>query len=84
MSEQKPPRSTNRGERTRPESSTDGSQMSAERSSKAISRQRSPKRRSRSLRAGLAVVGGRAAGALSRRLHLGGGTSIAGLVAQRL
>src|SRR5216684_3821792 len=37
-----------------------------------------------SLRAGLAVVGGRAAGALSRRLHLGGGTSIVGLVAQRL
>ena len=35
-------------------------------------------------RASLAVVGGRAAGALSRRLHLGGGTSIAGLVAQRL
>src|SRR6266699_6261078 len=84
MSEQKPHRSTNRGERTRPESSTDGSQMSAERSSKAISRQRSPKRRSRSLRAGLAVMGGRAAGALSRRLHLGGGTSIAGMVAQRL
>src|SRR5712691_9685322 len=37
-----------------------------------------------SLRAGLAVVGGRAAVALSRRLHLGGGTSIAGIVAQRL
>ena len=37
-----------------------------------------------SLRAGLAVVGGRAAGALSRRLHLGGGTSIVGLVAQRV
>ncbi len=37
-----------------------------------------------SLRAGLAVVGGRAAGALSRRLHLGGGTSIAGIVAQRV
>lgn len=36
------------------------------------------------LQASLAVVGGRAAGALSRRLHLGGGTSIAGLVAQRL
>jgi UDP-N-acetylmuramyl tripeptide synthase len=30
------------------------------------------------------VVGGRTAGALSRRLHLGGGTSIAGVVAQRL
>jgi lipid II isoglutaminyl synthase (glutamine-hydrolysing) len=41
-------------------------------------------RRRSSLRAGLAVMGGRAAGALSRRLHLGGGTSIAGLVAQRL
>ena len=37
-----------------------------------------------SLRASLAVVGGRTAGALSRRLHLGGGTSIAGVVAQRL
>lgn len=36
------------------------------------------------LRASLAVVGGRTAGALSRRLHLGGGTSIAGVVAQRL
>src|SRR5436190_10094619 len=42
------------------------------------------KRRRSSLRAGLAVLGGRAAGALSRRLHLGGGTSIAGVVAQRL
>ena len=37
-----------------------------------------------SLRAGLAIVGGRTAGALSRRLHLGGGTSIVGLVAQRV
>lgn len=37
-----------------------------------------------SLRASLAVVGGRTAGALSRRFHLGGGTSIAGVVAQRL
>src|SRR5712692_8261211 len=42
------------------------------------------KKRRISLRAGLAVVGGRAAGALSRRLHLGGGTSIAGIVAQRV
>src|SRR6266568_6078284 len=42
------------------------------------------KRRRSSLRAGLAVIGGRAAGALSRRLRLGGGTSIVGLVAQRL
>src|SRR5205085_11188301 len=36
-----------------------------------------------SLRAGLAVIGGRAAGALSRRLHIGGGTSVVGIVAQR-
>ncbi len=42
------------------------------------------RRSSNSLRASLAVVGGRTAGALSRRLHLGGGTSIAGVVAQRL
>jgi lipid II isoglutaminyl synthase (glutamine-hydrolysing) len=42
------------------------------------------RRRHFSLRAGLAVVAGRAAGALSRRLHLGGGTSIVGMVAQRL
>ncbi len=46
------------------------------------------KRRSRhrrgSLRAGLAVVAGRTAGALSRRLHLGGGTTIVGAVAQRV
>src|SRR5579859_1725294 len=37
-----------------------------------------------SLRAGLVVLSGRAAGAISRRLHLGGGTSIVGVVAQRL
>src|SRR5581483_3208312 len=37
-----------------------------------------------SRRASVAVVGGRTAGALSRRLLLGGGTSIAGVVAQRL
>jgi lipid II isoglutaminyl synthase (glutamine-hydrolysing) len=42
------------------------------------------RRRRSSLRAGLAVVSGRAAGALSRRLHLGGGTSIVGIVAERL
>jgi lipid II isoglutaminyl synthase (glutamine-hydrolysing) len=42
------------------------------------------KRPGDALRASVAVVGGRTAGALSRRLHLGGGTSIAGIVAQRL
>jgi UDP-N-acetylmuramyl tripeptide synthase len=36
------------------------------------------------VRAGLAVIAGRTAGALSRRLHLGGGTSIVGVVAQRV
>ena len=35
-------------------------------------------------RAGLAVALGRTAGAISRRIHLGGGTSIVGVVAQRV
>ncbi len=48
-------------------------------------RRRPPRKRSRpSLRAGLAVVAGRTAGALSRRFHVGGGTSIVGIVAQRV
>src|SRR2546423_320563 len=42
------------------------------------------KRRQHVLRAGLAIVAGRAAGAISRRLHLGGGTSVVGIVAQRI
>jgi UDP-N-acetylmuramyl tripeptide synthase len=46
-------------------------------------RKRRPPRRRSSLRAGLAVVAGRTAGALSRRFHLGGGTSVVGVVAQR-
>jgi lipid II isoglutaminyl synthase (glutamine-hydrolysing) len=84
MSEQKPPGSTKKETRKRPMSSTKD-QVPANRSSKAASSKRVSKRRKRSsLRAGLAVMGGRAAGALSRRLHLGGGTSIAGIVAQRL
>lgn len=33
---------------------------------------------------GLAIIAGRTAGAVSRRLHLGGGTSIAGMVARRI
>jgi lipid II isoglutaminyl synthase (glutamine-hydrolysing) len=84
MSEQKPPRSTKREARKRPGSDGTKDQMPAKRSSKATRSQRVMKRRRSSLRAGLAVMGGRAAGALSRRLHLGGGTSIAGIVAQRL
>src|SRR5689334_2082705 len=43
-----------------------------------------PPRRQNFLRAGVAVVAGRSAGALSRRLHLGGGTSIVGMVAERV
>ena len=43
---------------------------------RATNSKRSAKRQTRSLQAGLAVMGGRAAGAISRRLHLGGGTSI--------
>ncbi len=39
---------------------------------------------SNSWRAGLAVALGRTAGAISRRVHLGGGTSIVGVVAQRV
>src|SRR5947209_11393926 len=50
----------------------------------AANGKRPAKRQRSSLRAGLAVLGGRAAGAFSRRLHLGGGTSITGIVAQRL
>src|SRR6266536_6217624 len=85
MSEQKPPHFTNREARKRSVSNSTESQMPANHSSKTPSNQHAFKGRQRiSLRAGLAVMGGRAAGALSRRLHLGGGTSIAGLVAQRL
>src|SRR6266852_3036204 len=51
---------------------------------RAANSKRPAKRRPLSLRAGLAVMGGRAAGAISLRLRLGGGTSIAGVVAQRL
>ncbi len=49
-----------------------------------VPRRARQKRRQPSLRAGLAVVAGRTAGALSRRFHVGGGTSIVGVVAQRV
>jgi len=85
MSEQKPPRSTGREVRKRRENSgKNAGRQTADHPIKATGSRRLAKRRSSSLRAGLAVMGGRAVGALSRRLHLGGGTSIAGLVAQRL
>ncbi len=60
------------------------SEVNRKQSSAGDRSQRVTKRRRTSLRAGVAVIGGRAAGALSRRLHLGGGTSIVGIVAQRL
>src|SRR5437867_13050219 len=85
MSEQKPTRSTKRAARKRSVSNSTEDQMPANHSSKTPSNQHAFKRRQRSsLRAGLAVIGGRAAGALSRRLHIGGGTSIAGMVGQHL
>ena len=85
MSEEKPLDSMKEDARTWSVSNITKDQIPANRSSKAASSKGISKRRQRrSLRAGLAVMGGRAAGALSRRLHLGGGTSIAGMVAQRL
>ena len=85
MSEQKAPGSTKKEARKRSMSNSTRDQMSASRSSKVAGSKHVLKRQQRrSLRAGLAVMGGRAAGALSRRQHLGGGTIIAGMVAQRL
>ncbi|WP_201362094.1 MurT ligase domain-containing protein [Dictyobacter formicarum] len=51
---------------------------------KGITRKPRPMRRQRAVRAGVAVMAGRTAGAISRRLHIGGGTSIVGVVAQRV
>jgi lipid II isoglutaminyl synthase (glutamine-hydrolysing) len=67
----------------RKNSSTDSTPAAVDHYAKTTGSRHLPRRRS-SLRAGLAVIGGRAAGALSRRLRLGGGTSIAGIVAQSL
>jgi len=83
MSKQKPPRPKQGDVRKRRKNrGTDTIQPVAD--LQTTSSQHLTKRRRSSIRAGLAVMGGRTAGALSRRLHLGGGTSIAGLVAQRL
>ncbi len=46
--------------------------------------QKDQKHRTSSWRAGTAIFLGRAAGAISRRIHVGGGTSIVGVVAQRV
>ena len=83
MPEKKPSPPVDREKRAqRRKSEKDSSPSSTAR--RAANSKRPAKRRPLSLRAGLAVMGGRAAGAISRRLHLGGGTSIAGVVAQRL
>src|SRR5258708_7868720 len=66
---------------------TDGEQRESQKDHSQSANQRQQdrkKHRQHVLRAGLAVVAGRAAGAISRRLHLGGGTSIVGIVAQRI
>ncbi len=53
-------------------------------SPKEVGRKLYPQHQRNTVRAGLAVIAGRTAGALSRRFHLGGGTSIVGVVAQRV
>lgn len=80
MPKQRPSRSSESDARKRQEQSGTGFMRAAsERQGR-----RAAKRPRSFLRAGLAVFAGRAAGALSRRLGLGGGTSIAGLVAGRI
>ncbi len=83
MPEKKPALPSKSERRARPQKSEQGTSPSSQ-AKRTIGSKRSSKRQRISLRAGLAVVGGRAAGAISRRLGLGGGTSIAGVVAQRL
>jgi UDP-N-acetylmuramyl tripeptide synthase len=85
MSDQKSSDAATEETRNKTTSSSKKDELQTNRSNKEVSSKRVTKRRQNSsLRAGLAVVGGRAAGALSRRFHRGGGTSIAGMVAQRL
>src|SRR5579863_2100691 len=83
MPEKKPSPPVEREKRTRQRKSG-GISSSSKTVRQATDGKSFAKRRRPSMRAGLAVMGGRAAGAISRRLHLGGGTSIAGVVAQRL
>ena len=83
MPEKKPSPPVDREKRARQRKSEKETSLSST-VRRAGSSKRPAKRQTRSLRAGLAVIGGRAAGAISRRLRLGGGTSIAGVVAQRL
>ena len=83
MPEKKPSLPSRQERRVRQQESEQGRSPSSQ-APGATGGKQSSTRRGISLRAGLAVVGGRAAGAISRRLGLGGGTSIAGVVAQRL
>jgi UDP-N-acetylmuramyl tripeptide synthase len=85
MSEEQPARQAKRAQRKQRERSgttlVDNTTAPSSLSARSDGRQSA---QHGSLRAGMAVFGGRTAGALSRRLHLGGGTGIAGIVAQRL
>ncbi|HLJ35143.1 MAG TPA: MurT ligase domain-containing protein [Ktedonobacteraceae bacterium] len=89
MPKQKSPRLVSREKRsgkskrrqTQTDKTFDGKNLSHTISSRDGARRSSQRT---SLRAGFAVMGGRTMGALSRRLHLGGGTSVVGIVAQRL
>ncbi|HKV83027.1 MAG TPA: hypothetical protein VJN88_00630, partial [Ktedonobacterales bacterium] len=71
------------------ENSSSGGATPPARSSAHAAEQRSeltvaPSSTLRRVRAALAVVAGRSAGALARRLRFGGGTSLPGLVARRV
>ncbi len=65
------------------ERETDQAPLAADRLKDTKGRPGSRRRRA-ALNAGVAVIAGRTVGALSRRLRLGGGTSIVGVVAQRV
>src|SRR5258708_8826819 len=83
MPKNKPSRPIQRDVRKRRKnSSTDSTPAAVDHHAKTTGSRHLPRRRS-ALRAGLAVIGGRAAGALSRRLRLGGWTRNGGLLAQR-
>ena len=77
MPDKKPSLTTRQEKRARPQKSEQRTSPSSQ-ASRATTSKLSSKRQARSLRAGLAVMGGRAAGAISRRLGFGGGTSIVG------
>ncbi len=77
------PSQPNSSAELQPDESKMASQSLTTASKKAAPRLHFQDRRN-TVRAGLAVIAGRTAGALSRRFHLGGGTSIVGVVAQHV